>query len=153
MTSRPDVVVPPSLPTQQRQVIAAIYQRLRMLEAQVDALPTGRSTTVVSRGGVAIPNPPASTVLTVTTLTTSTTLTSVGVYLCDETGGSFTATLPSAAGKSGQVWYFMKIGGTANVVTIAAAGGETVQDEPDLAMNAPQMSITLFSDGANWRII
>lgn len=158
MSQRPDIVVPASLPPQLRQVLAAIYQRLRSVEGDVATLTdrlgvVANRTTGSSSSTRTSTTPTAASALTVTTLTTNTTLTAVGVYLCDESGGAFTATLPTAVGKTGQIWYFLKIGGTADIVTIAAFAGETIEGQPDLDMTSPTMSITLFSDGVNWRII
>ena len=156
MTQRPDVVVPASLPPALRQVLTAVYQRLRMLEADIATLQTRlgsvnyRSTSTTTVGGG---SSSTSSALSVVTLTTDTTLTGRAIYLCDETGGAFTVTMPTAVGKGGQFWYFLKIGGTANTVTLAAAGGETIQGAADLAMSEPEMSITLFSDDTQWWVI
>ena len=158
MTTRPDVVVPASLPPLLRQVITAVYQRLRNVEADIATLQTrigsvaGRtvsSTTVVSGGSTGS----SMSAIPVVDLTTDTALTTKAIYLCDETGGSFTVTLPTAIGKRGQMWYFLKVGGTANTVTLQPDGTETINGDTDLLMAEPEMSITLFSDDANWRIL
>jgi len=72
--------------------------------------------------------------------------------LADGAGGGFTVGLPSAVGIPGQELIVKKIDTTANVITVAAAGGQFIDNAASVAMSTPYTSLTLISDGANFWI-
>ena len=158
MTKRPDVVIPPSLPPQVRQVITAIYQRLRQLETDLatkaDAAATRTAssvTTIVGNGGGTAPSTGTSP-LPVTTLTANGSAPVPGVYLIDASGGPIDVLLPTVVGKGGRFWYLIRVDETANRVLIITDGAETINGEPDAEMLA-QDSLTLTGGGTAWRVV
>lgn len=72
------------------------------------------------------------------------------IVQCDPTTAPFTVTLPAAAtaGAGAQVWVKNKSGASPNAVTVAAAGGDTVDGAPSSALAALE-STQLVSDGVN----
>jgi len=72
--------------------------------------------------------------------------------LANGAGGGFTVGLPSAVGIAGQELIVKKIDTTANVITVAAAGGQFIDNAASVAMSTPYTSLTLISDGANFWI-
>ncbi len=91
---------------------------------------------------------------TVSTKSTSYTAASTdGCLLCDASLGGFTITLPTAVGSSGKVFNVKKIDSSANVVTIAAATGQTIDGQSTRAIASPYDSYTVLSDGSNWWIV
>lgn len=72
-------------------------------------------------------------------------------YLVNATANSFTITLPTAVGKQGQT-FVIKNSGTATTVTVATAGGQTIDGSSTATVVAGQ-SITVVSTNANWIII
>jgi len=72
--------------------------------------------------------------------------------LANGAGGGFTVGLPSAVGIPGQELIVKKIDTTANVITVAAAGGQFIDNAASVAMSTPYTSLTLISDGANFWI-
>lgn len=81
-------------------------------------------------------------------------LTSDEIVLGSDAGGSFTATLPSAASCINKVFTFHKTNSSANLFTIAPAGGDTIQGAASVALAKQYQSITLVSSGgATWQII
>ena len=139
-----------------RQVITAIYQRLRQLEtdlaSKADAATsrtTTNITTVVGSGsaGAMVAGP-----LPVTTLAASGAAPVPGVYLIDASGGPIDVTLPTVVGKGGRFWYLIRVDETANAVTVTPDGTETINGETDASM-LPQDSLTLTGGGTAWRVV
>jgi hypothetical protein len=63
----------------------------------------------------------------------------------------FSVTLPTAVGNTAQIT--IKKIAAANQLTVDAAGAETIDGGLTAVLNNNNESITLISDGANWRII
>lgn len=72
-------------------------------------------------------------------------------YTVDCTSGTFTATLPTAVGVTGQI-YTIKNSGT-GVVTLATTGGQTIDGSGTLSISTQYQSYTIQSNGSNWIII
>lgn len=74
------------------------------------------------------------------------------VLLADATGAAFTITLPDAGAVISQnsFFYIKKIDATANAVTVAASGAQTIDGAATASLAAQYDDIILFSDGANW---
>jgi hypothetical protein len=87
--------------------------------------------------------------LTVTTQTTTyAILTTDQVVLCN---GTFTATLPTASGVTGYVYYIKNIG--TGVVTVACTGAETIDGVTTNIIRTTNSGFSVVSDGTNWVII
>lgn len=73
----------------------------------------------------------------------------------DATSAGFTATLPTASGVSGTVYYLQKIAGdtTFNLVTIATTGGETIGGFSSFLLATFGQTLTIVSNGTNWLIV
>jgi hypothetical protein len=84
---------------------------------------------------------------------------------CDCTSGAFTVTLPTAVGITGQIYQIKKIDATpttslnANTLTINTTGAQTI-DQVGTNIAATQWylqtrgdELTLYSDGANWKVM
>ena len=71
-------------------------------------------------------------------------------YVCDASGGAFTANLPTAVGCAGKEFVIKKIDSSANVVTIDPNGSETINGNATTALDNQNESATLYSDGTNW---
>ena len=76
-----------------------------------------------------------------------------GILVSDKvvlaTSGSFTATLPTAAGCTGQV-FDIKNSGT-GIITIATTSSQTIDGNLTIILN-PYDDITVVSTGSNWII-
>lgn len=82
---------------------------------------------------------------------TSTYAVNVSDCVINCTTGTFTVTLPTASGIQGQ-YFIVKNSGT-GIITIDAAGSETIDGELTKILAVQYESITVISDGANWMII
>lgn len=92
--------------------------------------------------------------ISVATKTTSYALTGTDeVILADATSGSVTMTLPTAATKAGQTFTVKKKDSSANTVTIATTGGQTIDGSSNAVISVQGVSITVVSDSVNWYII
>ena len=67
------------------------------------------------------------------------------------TSGTFTVTLPTAVGISGQ--YFIVKNSGAGVITIDGAGSETIDGALDFTLSTQYEAVTVISNGANWAVI
>lgn len=74
-------------------------------------------------------------------------------YWCDASLAGFTVSLPAAASYTGQIWTFKKIDGTTNKVTIDGNVAETIDGILTYPLVERNQSVTLQSDGSNWKII
>ncbi len=72
-------------------------------------------------------------------------------YFIDCTANTFTVTLPTAVGITGRQC-IIKNSGT-GVITVDGNGSETIDGQTTWALPAQYDSITIMSDGANWKII
>ena len=70
----------------------------------------------------------------------------------DCTVASFTITLLGAA-SAGQPVTIKRVDGSANTVTIATTGGQSIDGQATLALTGQYVAVTLVSDGANWFVI
>jgi hypothetical protein len=71
-----------------------------------------------------------------------------GVVLLTGTG-TYTWTLPSAAGVAGLKMLFKKTGAS-GVVTLDGSGAETIDGAATLAITAQNRAVEIMSDGTNW---
>lgn len=71
--------------------------------------------------------------------------------MIDCTSGTFTTTLPTAVGVTGK-FYIIKNSGT-GVITIATTSSQTIDAATTLLLTQQWSSVTVVSDGANWKII
>jgi hypothetical protein len=67
------------------------------------------------------------------------------------TSGTFTVTLPTAVGISGQ--YFIVKNSGAGVITIDGDGSETMDGASSKTLSVQYESMTFVSNGANWIIV
>ena len=67
------------------------------------------------------------------------------------TSGTFTVTLPTAVGIEGQ-YFIVKNRGT-GVITVDGDGAETLDGAANKILAVQYESITVISDGANWKVI
>lgn len=74
---------------------------------------------------------------------------------CDPTGGAFTVTLPTiAAGNKGQLVYIKNVSTSVTAITIAPAGGQTIDGGGNATSNTSHNVVRLCSDGGtNWNVI
>ncbi len=81
-------------------------------------------------------------------------LTTDYIITFDASGGSRTATLPTAVGASGTCYVIKKIDSSTNTVILATTSAQTIDGAASsaLALATQYESITLCSDGANWLI-
>ena len=71
----------------------------------------------------------------------------------DATSGDVTRTLPAASDSSGRLITFKKEDSSGNSVTIAAASGETIDDEASQVISFQWNSMDVVSDGSEWFIV
>lgn len=85
--------------------------------------------------------------------TTGPILTTDGVVTSDASGGNIALTLPTAIGNQGKRFFFKRMDGSANSLTIQTVLSQTIDGVTSTALSAQYESIELVSDGANWLII
>ncbi len=66
---------------------------------------------------------------------------------------AFTITLPTAIGIAGRQYIVKKTDATANAVTVATTGGQTIDGATTVTVSIQWQTKTFVSDGANWLII
>lgn len=71
----------------------------------------------------------------------------------DTSGGTFTITLPPAAGASGQQVAIKNVVNDATGLILDADGSETIDGQATQTLQVPYVGIRLISDGANWMIL
>jgi hypothetical protein len=69
----------------------------------------------------------------------------------DCTSGTFTVTLPTAVGITGKQFTIKNSG--SGIITVATTSSQTIDGGTTAVMNVQYLSITVVSDGANWKII
>lgn len=95
-----------------------------------------------------------SVILATASKTTNYTVTtSDTVILADCTGGNVTVTLPLASSASGYRFCIKRTDGSANTVSIARSGSDTIDGSTSLSISVQYVSITIVSNGSNWFII
>ena len=72
-------------------------------------------------------------------------------FVVDATSGTFTVTLPTAAGITGKQ-FAIKNSGT-GVITVDGNGTETIDGSLTFILSTKGESIWVVSDGANWKVI
>jgi hypothetical protein len=96
---------------------------------------------------------PSATSLAVSTKTGAYTITgSDDVILADATTAAFSVTLPTAVGVT-KLFTIKRINSNDNSVTIATTSSQTIDGSTTQVISVPNDSITVVSDGSNWRII
>jgi hypothetical protein len=66
---------------------------------------------------------------------------------------SFSLTLPTSVGATGQVYIIKKVDSTANTVTILTTSSQTIDGSASKVLSSQYDGFQLQSDGANWMII
>lgn len=110
------------------------------------------SSLTLGASGLSVTNLNAQLSVPATVTTTATaTLNAINRY--DATGGTFTITLPTAAGVAGQSIEFKEAVADTTGVTIDGAGAETIDGAATLSIGTVAREHTrIISDGANWLI-
>ncbi len=72
---------------------------------------------------------------------------------CDDSGGSFTITLPSAAGFAGRIFVIGKSNSSSNIVTLDGYSSETIGGVASIYLYLQHDYIVIQSDGSNWKIL
>jgi hypothetical protein len=73
--------------------------------------------------------------------------------LGNATTASFSLTLPTSVGATGQVYIIKKVDSTANTVTITTTSSQTIDGSASKVLSSQYDGFQLQSDGANWIII
>lgn len=89
---------------------------------------------------------------TITSATTINARTGSKYNQCSDAGGSFTITLPTAANAKGVELTFTKVNSSSNTITIDGSGAETIDSFSSLLLYTSRDTLTIWSDGAEWRI-
>jgi len=88
------------------------------------------------------------------TKTSAYTLTTLDyTVLGNATTASFSLTLPTSVGATGQVYIIKKVDSTANTVTILTTSSQTIDGSSSKVLSYQYDGFQLQSDGANWMII
>jgi hypothetical protein len=82
------------------------------------------------------------------TVTTSDT-----VVFADATSGNVTITLPTASGVTGYRFYVKRIDNSANTVTIARSGSDTIDGATSFTLDLQYTSVAVVSNGSAWYIL
>ena len=84
-----------------------------------------------------------------------TALSTDSVVLVDASGGAVTITLPPSGGVPGKTFVVKKTDTSTNAVTIATAGGETIDAQTDLTILVPYRSIAFVAHptGLGWWLV
>lgn len=72
-------------------------------------------------------------------------------YFIDCTSNTFTVTLPTAVGFAGKI-YVIKNSGT-GAITIDTTSAQTIDGADNVLLNVQYQSLTVISDGANWKVV
>lgn len=75
------------------------------------------------------------------------------VVIADATSNNVTVTLPTASTVTGYRYYVKRKDGTANTVSVARSGSDTIDGATSQTLTAQYTSVTVVSDGSNWYII
>ena len=69
------------------------------------------------------------------------------------TNGAVTITLPAASNNSGRIVTIKKTDATANAVTVARTGADTIDGATAQTIGTQYMALTFQSDGTSWWVI
>jgi hypothetical protein len=73
--------------------------------------------------------------------------------MADTSGGGFTITLPTVVGNATKRINIKKISSDVNSLTIAAAGGESIDGDSTKIIITPNVNMEIIADGTlTWRI-
>jgi hypothetical protein len=150
--------------------ISALVEMLAGVLAANDAIPvvdvSASGTVDVSFPGrgpggttklIQVANLLASGLAPVVTKTANYTLTSSdNTVIGDPSGGSFTLTLPTAAGAGGKTYTVKRSDSTANnsnTLTVATTSAQTIDGQATTTLDLHNHWVAVRSDGANWQII
>ncbi len=93
-------------------------------------------------------------ITTTNTITASATIPSnPTVILANATSGAITVTLPRAANMRNGTFFIKKIDTSANAVTVAGGGTDTIDGAATNVLAAAYKAIFICSDGATWWIL
>jgi len=119
----------------------------------------GGTTNHFAVGGTSTPDAAFLTVAggiatAVTSLSANTTLTDVhSTILCDASGAARTMTLPASSGLTGRVYTLKKTDSSANACIFDGNSTETIDGNLTASIIAQNGTLTIQSDGTNWRVI
>lgn len=71
----------------------------------------------------------------------------------DATGGARTVTLPAASSCPGQTFFIKKIDSSANAVTVARAGSDTIDGATSVSLASQYARTQLMSNGSGWDVL
>jgi hypothetical protein len=92
--------------------------------------------------------------LAISTVTTNTTLSSAYyTVLVDATSGNITITLDAASGNTRRIYVVKKIDATANTVTIARSGSDTIDGATSKVLSSQYSGYVIQSNGSNYYIV
>ena len=92
--------------------------------------------------------------LPTTPLTAGITVTPSGdTYTCNALAGAITMTLVAASSCANKVYRFKKTDVSRNLVTIQAAGSDTIDGQATQTLSNPYDTLTIVSDGTVWWVI
>jgi hypothetical protein len=74
----------------------------------------------------------------------------IGVNLLNDSGGSFTHSLPSAIGLEGEIIVVIKTNSSANTITVDPNGSETINGSASESLVDQWDTLVLVSDNSNW---
>lgn len=77
----------------------------------------------------------------------------VKTVLADATSAAFPVTLPTAVGCATRQHNIKKIDSTSNAITIATTSSQTIDGLTTRTLTVQNQSMTVESDGSNWRIV
>lgn len=89
--------------------------------------------------------------VTTKTATAALTLADAGLVLVDAAAGNVTLTLPAANALAAVPFRFVRIDATANVVTIAAAGTDTIEGVASVVLAINDRRLMISDGAATWR--
>jgi hypothetical protein len=114
--------------------------------ANVTITPAGNSLIIDSTGG-------SGSFSTRTVSASTTPLPTDGTLLVDASGGVVTITLPIASTMVDKIYEIKKIDSSLNGVTIAGAGGNTIDGSATFLLDLQYEALTVQSNGTNWFIL
>lgn len=71
-----------------------------------------------------------------------------GGYLIDASDNDVTGTLPAASDNDGTPFYLKRLDTSANIVTIAVSGSDTIDNQTSLTLNSDDKSLIFAFNGA-----
>lgn len=73
--------------------------------------------------------------------------------LANANDSTITITLPTAVGRSGQIYNIIRIDNSGNDVNIVTTSGQTINDDTSITLSAKWQKLVVQSTGANWVIL